>query len=115
LKGKYVKTKRTKEILGIEWDEFREYIEDRFEDWMTWDNHGQGNGKWALQHIVPRDFVISEEELYVVNYYKNFIPMCAIENGILKNRILKEQLNDWHLENKSIQQIIKRNTDRVLN
>jgi len=115
LKGKYVKTKRTKEILGIEWDEFRDYIEDRFEDWMTWDNHGQGKGKWALQHIVPRDFVISEEELYVVNYYKNFIPMCAIENGILKNRILKEQLNDWHLENKSIQQIIKRNTDRVLN
>ncbi len=114
LKGKYVKTKRTKEILGIEWDEFRQYIEDRFEDWMTWDNHGQGKGKWALQHIVPRDFVISEEELYVVNYYKNFIPMCAVDNGVLKNRILKKQLNEWHLENESVQQIIKRNEDSIV-
>ena len=114
LKGKYVKTKKTKEILGIEWNEFRDYIEDRFEDWMTWDNHGQGKGRWALQHIVPRDFVISEEELYVVNYYKNFIPMCAVENGILKNRILKDQLNEWHSENESIQQIIKRNEDRII-
>jgi hypothetical protein len=114
LKGKYVKTKRTKEILGIEWNEFRDYIEDRFEDWMTWDNHGQGKGRWALQHIVPRDFVTSEKELYVVNYYKNFIPMCAVENGVLKNRILKDQLNEWHSENESIQQIIKRNRDRVV-
>jgi hypothetical protein len=113
LKGR-LKTKRTKEILGIEWDAFRGYVEDRFASWMNWDNHGIGEGKWALQHIIPRDLAIDEKEIYLLNHYRNFIPMCAIENGILKNRILKEQLNKWHLENKSIQQIIKRNTDRVV-
>jgi hypothetical protein len=40
--------------------------------------------------------------------------MCAIENGILKNRILVEQLNEWHNTDKGIQKIIKRNTDSLI-
>lgn len=113
LKGR-LKTRRTKEILGIEWFEFKQYIEDRFESWMSWDNHGIGEGKWALQHIIPRDFAINESEIYLLNHYRNFVPMCAIENGILKNRILSEQLNEWHNTNKGIQKIIKRNKDSVI-
>ena len=113
LKGR-LKTRRTKEILGIEWFEFKQYIEDRFESWMSWDNHGIGEGKWALQHIIPRDFAINESEIYLLNHYRNFVPMCAIENGILKNRILSEQLNEWHNTDKGIQKIIKRNKDSVI-
>ena len=113
LKGR-LKTRRTKEILGIEWFEFKEYIEARFENWMSWDNHGIGEGKWALQHIIPRDFAINETEIYLLNHYQNFVPMCAIENGILKNRIVTEQLNEWHYTNKGIQKIIKRNKDSVI-
>jgi hypothetical protein len=113
MKGR-LKTKRTKEILGIEWDEFRRYVEDRFEAWMSWDNHGIGEGKWALQHIIPRDFAIDEKEIYLLNHYQNFVPMCAIENGILKNRILVEQLNEWHNTDKGIQKIIKRNMESLI-
>jgi hypothetical protein len=113
MKGR-LKTKRTKEILGIEWNEFRGYVEDRFEAWMSWDNHGIGEGKWALQHIIPRDFAIDEKEIYLLNHYQNFVPMCAIENGILKNRILVEQLNEWHNTDKGIQKIIKRNMDSLI-
>ena len=113
LKGK-PKSKQTKDILGIDTNEFRKYVEDRFEIWMSWDNHGIGEGKWSLQHIIPRDFAITESEIYLINYYKNFIPMCAIENGILKNRIVSEQLNEWHDNNKGIQKIIKRNKDNVI-
>jgi hypothetical protein len=113
LKGT-LKTKQTREILGIGWGEFREYIEERFEDWMNWDNHGKGDGKWALQHIVPRSFASNEDEIYLLNYHKNLMPMCAVENGILKNRILKPQLNEWHNTNKEIQTIIKRNKDKLI-
>jgi hypothetical protein len=113
LKGR-LKTHRTKEILGIEWFEFKEYIEDRFEDWMSWDNWGIGEGKWALQHIVPRDFAINEMEIYLLNHYQNFVPMCATANGILKNRIVTEQLTEWHNTDKGIQKIIKRNKDSII-
>lgn len=113
LKGK-LKTRRTKEILGIEPYLFKQYIEARFEYWMSWDNHGIGEGKWQLQHIIPKDFAINEKESYLINHYKNFIPMCATANGILKNRIVSEQLNEWHNTNKGIQRIIKRNKDSVI-
>jgi len=113
LKGR-LKTKRTKDILGIEWDAFRQYVEDRFESWMSWDNHGIGEGMWALQHIIPRDFAIDEKEIYLLNHYRNFVPMCAIENGILKNRILSEQLNEWHNTDSGIQKIIKRNKSSII-
>ena len=108
------KSKRTKDILGISADQFREYIEQRFESWMSWDTHGVGEGKWQLQHIVPREFATNENEIYLLNHYQNFIPMCATANGVLKNRIIEEQMNEWHNTDKGIQKIIKRNKDRVI-
>ena len=113
LKGK-PKTRRTKEIIGVESFELKQYIEDRFEDWMSWDNWGIGEGMWQVQHIIPRDFAINENEIYLINHYKNLIPMCATANGILKNRIIKEQLNEWHNSDKGIQKIIKRNKSSII-
>jgi len=98
LKGK-PKSHRTKDILGMEWDEFREYIESMFEPWMTWDNHGHGRGKWALQHIIPKTFAETEDDIYRLNYYKNLMPMDFSDNGALHDRILRYQLNEWHYDN----------------
>jgi hypothetical protein len=113
LKGK-PKTRRTKEIIGVTPFELKQYIEDRFESWMSWDNWGIGEGMWQVQHIIPRDFAINEKEIYLINHYKNLIPMCATANGILKNRIVKEQLNEWHNTDKGIQKIIKRNKSNII-
>ena len=113
LKGKQ-KNRKTLDILGISIDEFRNYIESKFENWMNWDNHGNGEGKWALQHIVPRDFATNEDEIYLLNYHKNLMPMCSVENGILQNRMLKNQFNEWHTTNKQIQKIIKRNENKLI-
>ena len=98
LKGK-PKSYRTKDILGIEWDEFRNYIENQFEPWMNWDNHGHGRGKWVLQHIIPKSFAENEDDVYRLNYYKNLMPMNFADNGGLGDRILKYQLNEWHYDN----------------
>ena len=98
LKGK-PKTHRTKDILGIEWNEFRDYIESMFEPWMNWDNHGHGRGKWALQHIIPKIYAETEDDIYRLNYYKNLMPMDFSDNGALHDRILRYQLNEWHYDN----------------
>jgi hypothetical protein len=98
LKGK-PKSYRTKDILGIEWNEFRDYIEGMFEPWMNWDNHGHGKGKWALQHIIPKTYAETEDDIYRLNYYKNLMPMNFLDNGALRDRILRYQLNEWHYDN----------------
>jgi hypothetical protein len=98
LKGK-PKSYRTKDILGIEWNEFRDYIEVMFEPWMNWDNHGHGKGKWVLQHIIPKTYAETEDDIYRLNYYKNLMPMDFSDNGALHDRILRYQLNEWHYNN----------------
>ena len=113
LKGKK-KSKKRIDIIGLTPIELKQYIEDRFESWMSWDNWGIGEGMWQVQHIIPRDFAINEKEIYLINHYKNLIPMCATANGILKNRILSEQLNEWHNSDKGIQKIIKRNKSNII-
>lgn len=111
LKGK-PKTMRTNDILGIEWNEFRQYIENQFEPWMNWDNHGHGKGKWALQHIIPKAYAETEDDIYRLNYYKNLMPMDFSDNGALHDRILRYQLNEWHYDNCS--DFLDKYKDRIL-
>jgi predicted nucleic acid-binding Zn ribbon protein len=111
LKGK-PKSKRTKDILGMEWNEFRDYIESMFEPWMNWDNHGHGRGKWALQHIIPKTYAETEDDIYRLNYYKNLMPMDFSDNGALHDRILRYQLNEWHYDNCS--DFLDKYKDRIL-
>jgi len=101
-------------ILGVSVEKFKIHLESHFEDWMNWDNQGKKLGHWQIQHIVPKQFAETEEEAYLLNHYKNLIPMCAYKNNSLHHRVLKEQLNDWHKKNKTIQKILKRNKDRIV-
>lgn len=72
--------------LGCSIEEFKLYIEAKFEPWMTWDNFGVykvgGERKWHLDHIKPLasfDLTDDEQLKEAVNY-KNYQPLCAIEN-----------------------------------
>jgi hypothetical protein len=108
------RSQRAGSILGVSVEEFKLHLESHFEDWMNWDNQGKLLGNWQIQHIVPKQFAETEEEAYLLNHYKNLIPMCAYKNNSLHHRVLKEQLNDWHKKNKTIQKILKRNKDRIV-
>lgn len=108
------RSQRAGSILGVSVEEFKVYLESNFEDWMNWDNQGKKLGEWQIQHIVPKQFAQTEEEAYLLNHYRNLIPMCAYENNSLHHRVLKEQLNDWHKGDKIIQKILKRNKDRIV-
>lgn len=51
------KNKKTEDIIGCSYDDFKLYIESKFEPWMNWDNYGLYNSPsctgWDLDHIVP--------------------------------------------------------------
>ncbi len=78
---------------------------------MNWDNHGFGEGKWVIQHIIPKVFAKSEQDVYILNYYKNLMPWGYSENSKWKDKILVNQLNEWHYQN--CLELIKMNEDKI--
>ena len=76
------------EILGCEFDYFKNYIESKFEDWMTWVNYGRYNGDfnhgWDIDHIVPISSAKSENDLLKLNHYTNLQPLCSKINRNIK-------------------------------
>lgn len=47
------KSGHTFEQLGYSADELKRHLETLFEPGMTWQNHGNGLGKWNIDHIRP--------------------------------------------------------------
>jgi hypothetical protein len=79
-----VKVKSTNIILGCTMEEFKIHIESQFLNWMSWDNYGnvcgtglQYNCSWDLDHIIPVSYAKTEEEVYLLNHWSNFQPLCS--------------------------------------
>ena len=66
---------KTIDILGCSFEEFKLYLENKFESWMTWNNHGLYNGElnygWDIDHIIPISSATNEEEIIKLNHYTN--------------------------------------------
>ena len=80
LKG-YKKNLKTEKIIGCSFDEFKIYIENKFENWMNWSNHGiykinEYNIGWDIDHIIPLSSAVNEEEIYKLNHFTNLQPLC---------------------------------------
>lgn len=90
---KFRKNSRTTEILGCSCENFKIYIESKFEPWMTWENYGLWNGElnygWDIDHIIPVSSGETEEEIIKLNFYSNFQPLCSHINRYIK----RNQLN----------------------
>lgn len=82
----YTKKSRTYEILGITYEEFKIYIENLFQEGMSWKNYG----KWHLDHKTPISWAKTEEEVYKLNHYTNFQPLWACDNISKGNRYKSE-------------------------
>ena len=80
----YSKNSKTEELLGCSFEEFKTYLESKFEDWMTWDNRGLYNGElyygWDIDHITPLSSVDNENDIIRLNHYTNLQPLCSKVN-----------------------------------
>jgi len=84
----YSKKSRSYEILGCSFEQFKEYLESQWEEWMNWDNHGLYNGDfnhgWDIDHIIPISSALSEEDIIRLNHYTNLQPLCSKINRVIK-------------------------------
>jgi len=88
----FKKNTKTEQILGCSFEEFKLYLESKFEPWMCWNNVGRfknekmiKNKFWQLDHIIPISSAkTEEEEIYRLNHYTNFQPLDAFDNCITK-------------------------------
>jgi hypothetical protein len=84
----YNKNSTTEMLLGITYTEFKIYIENKFDNWMTYDNHGLYNGEynfgWDIDHIKPTSLAKNEKELIELCHYTNLQPLCSKINRDIK-------------------------------
>lgn len=78
------KSKKTIEILGCSFDEFKSYLESKFDDKMNWENQGT---YWHMDHIIPISSAQTEEDVYRLNHYTNFQPLYWEDNLKKSNKI----------------------------
>ncbi len=69
-------------LIGCNVPTARAHLESLFEDWMSWDNYGQGKGKWCIDHknAIGNVDVFDEEAVKLVFHYKNMQPMEYCKN-----------------------------------
>lgn len=74
--------------LGCSFEEFKIYLESKFEDWMTWENYGKYNGElnygWDIDHIIPLSKAMTENDIYQLSHYTNLQPLCSRTNRDIK-------------------------------
>ena len=87
----------------VDWnsyDELKEHLENQFEDWMTWENHGVWHPtekRWHIDHIMPQSVLLEGVETMDHPKFrecwalKNLRPLEARENISKGNKILDEE------------------------
>jgi hypothetical protein len=85
---KYIKSKRTLDMLGCDLYTAKVHLEKQFTKKMTWANHGE----WHIDHIIPCASAKTEEELIKLFHYTNLQPLWALDNISKGSKIIEKQL-----------------------
>src|ERR1035437_298624 len=84
----YTKKSRTEDIIGCTINEVKLYLENKFENWMTWENRGLYNGElnygWDIDHRMPLSSAKTEAEILKLNHHTNLQPLCSKVNRDIK-------------------------------
>jgi len=89
----YSKKTNTYKILGCDFQTFKSHIESYFQDGMSWDNYGE----WVYDHHYPICLAKNENDLMILNYYKNYRPLWKIDN-LTKNARVPDGYEEWYKE-----------------
>ncbi len=71
------KSKKSTEILGTTFEEFQIYIQNQFNEQMSWENYGK---YWEIDHIKPVALGKDEDEIVQLNHYSNLRPLKIEDN-----------------------------------
>lgn len=79
---KLERPKKLINLVGCDVSFFKRYIEHRFLDGMSWENHGKGEGKWHLDHRIPcsRFNLTDPDQRRTAFHYSNIQPMWSKDN-----------------------------------
>jgi len=85
----------TKKLLGAEIEVVKKYIEDKFQENMSWANYGE----WHIDHIIPLASAKTKDDLVKLFHYKNLQPLWAKDNlskycNIKTNKSFKSGFNE---------------------
>jgi hypothetical protein len=85
--NKFIKNKsqNTINIIGLNINELKNYLESNFSDGMSWDNYGKYG--WHIDHIIPLSSAKNEEEIYKLCHYTNLQPLWAKDNISKGNKL----------------------------
>jgi hypothetical protein len=72
-------------------EELKAHLENHFDDTMTWENYGCGEGKWNIDHVYPQSR-LPYDNMKHPNFLEcwkleNLRPLCSIENSSKGNKI----------------------------
>ncbi len=85
-KTRYTGTKGTWEMVGCDFDTFLTHVQSQFEDGMTLENYGHGEGKWNIDHIIPISVAKTNDDIERLNHYSNLRPMWSLDNYKKSNK-----------------------------
>jgi hypothetical protein len=92
LKGTGKKRKHDKssmiQILGCDYIFFKEWIESKFTEGMTWNNYGE----WHYEHLIPTSYAETIDELYELCHHTNYRPMWGGENLSKSNKLYVDEI-----------------------
>lgn len=85
--GKFSKNTTTENILKCKPKMLLLSIQSQFLNWMCLENYGNvcgniltHNCSWDLDHIIPTSCAKTEDEIYLLNHWSNFQPLCSKVN-----------------------------------
>jgi hypothetical protein len=69
-------------LLGCSIEQWRRYLEAKWEPGMSWDNYGRGKGCWHIDHVHPCDtYDLTEpKQQALCFYFTNTQPKWAMDN-----------------------------------
>lgn len=87
-------------VLGCTIDQFKAWLEYRFTDDMTFDNHGT---VWELDHVVPiSKFELADNEIEIRKcfHWSNFQPLTSLANKSKNCNVTQEEImnHERHLD-----------------
>jgi hypothetical protein len=81
--SKLTKRNTTIHLIGCTPDELKTYIENKFDNNMSWENQGM----WHIDHIIPLSSAKTEDDLIKLCHYTNLQPLWAKDNLRKSNKL----------------------------